>query len=81
MIDAEQFRKSIPSYPRFYTKKSDSSFDVAVFRFSTGQPEPDSLRVKNDGLHSIELGEADLLICSPTVMGFSLGDKFWGECI
>jgi len=62
-----------------YTKKSDSSFNIASFTFSTEQS--DSARVKNDGLHPGELGEVDLLICSPTVMGFSLGDKFWGECI
>ncbi|KIW99705.1 uncharacterized protein Z518_11118 [Rhinocladiella mackenziei CBS 650.93] len=50
IIDAEQFRKSIPSYPRFFTKSSD-----------------------------LDLHEDDWLLCSPTVMGFSLRDKFWGE--
>ena len=79
MVDAEQFRKCIPSYPRFYTKKSDSFFDLASLTSSTEQS--DAARVKSDGLDLGELGEDDLLICSPTVMGFSLGDKFWGKCI
>jgi hypothetical protein len=76
MIDAKQFRKSIPSYPKFYTKESDSSFDMFLF----ASERSDSARVKNDGLYPSELGEVDLLFCSPTVMGFSLGDKFWGKC-
>ena len=79
MVDAEQFRKSIPGYPRFYTKKSEYAFNVSsMFLSST---ESDSARVKSNGVHLGELGEDDLLICSPTVMGFSLGDKFWGKFI
>ena len=28
-----------------------------------------------------DLNDDDLLICSPTILGFSLSDKFWGEAI
>ena len=28
-----------------------------------------------------DLNHEDLLICSPTVLGFSLSDKSWGEAI
>lgn len=76
MIDAQQFRKSIPSYPRFFTKKSDFEVDVSLFVSSR---ESNSPRVKSNGSIPGEMKEDDLLICSPTVMGFSLADKFWGK--
>lgn len=81
MIDAEQFRKNIPSYPRFYTKKSDGLVVDVAFGLTSSTEQSDSARVRSNGMDLGELGEGDLLICSPTVMGFSLGDKFWGECI
>jgi hypothetical protein len=78
MIDAQQFRKSIPSYPRFFTKKSDFELDVFGMFVSSRESDP---RVKNNGRVPGEMEEDDRLICSPTVMGFSLADKFWGKFI
>ena len=78
MIDAQQFRRSIPSYPRFFTKKSDFEVDLGLFVSSRESNLP---RVKSNGSVPGEMKEDNLLICSPTVMGFSLADKFWGKFI
>lgn len=79
MIDAQQFRKIIPSCPRFFTKKSDVEVDLASLFVSS--MESSSPRVKGNGPILGETKEDDLLICSPTVMRFSFADKFWGKCI
>ncbi|KAK5099459.1 hypothetical protein LTS08_006041 [Lithohypha guttulata] len=68
MIDAERFRKMHPNYPRLLVKKSD------MFMSSVSEQ-----RVRSHGLDPANLGDSELMICSPTVMGFSLNDKFWGE--
>ena len=78
MIDAKQFRKSNPSYPRLFTKKSGSTVDLS-FGLWSSTDQADSERVRSNGVDRGHLNDADLLICSPTVLGFSLGDKFWGE--
>jgi hypothetical protein len=36
-------------------------------------------QVKSNGVEPAELTEDDLLICCPTVLGFSFGEKLWGE--
>lgn len=79
MIDAQQFRKSIPSYPRFFTKKSELEVNLATLFVSS--TESSSPRLKTNGFVLGEMREDDLLICSPTVMGFSLADKFWGKSV
>ena len=50
----------------------------------SGQPPPPGYGpsnrvVKSDGIKPAELTEDDLLICCPTVLGFSFGEKQWGE--
>jgi hypothetical protein len=43
-------------------------------------PPPGSLeQVKSDGVELDDLTEGDFLVCCPTVLGFSFGDKLWGE--
>lgn len=46
--------------------------------FSSGPP---SRQVKSIGIEPVELKEDELLICCPTVPGFSFGDKLWGEIL
>lgn len=75
MIDVGLFRKSNPSYPRLFTKKSDG-IDMWGCR-STDQSN--SERVKSNGVDPDEMKDDDLLICPATALGFSLNDKFWGE--
>ena len=36
-------------------------------------------QVKSDGVEPAELTEDDLLICCPSVLGFSFGEKKWEE--
>jgi hypothetical protein len=73
IVDASQFQKVNPGYPRLQDK-------VAVLDiFSGTSTDHFSERVKCTGKHPSELSEDDLLVCAPTVLGFSLSDKFWGE--
>ena len=76
VVDAEQFRRSNPSYPRLFTQNSSSTI---YFDLLSGTNKADSDRVKSSGVSPGDLKEDDLLICAPTVLAFSLGDKFWGE--
>jgi hypothetical protein len=74
MIDAAFFWKMKPNYIRPHTNLVDpESKSPAWARFNKmlkGQG-----RVKSNGIEPKEMKENDLLICSPTVLGFSFGDK------
>lgn len=80
VIDAEEFRKSNPNYPRLFAQSSGSANDIC-FGFVSATDQPDSKRVKSRGVTGGDLSKDDLLICSTTVLAFSLGDKFWGEAV
>ncbi|KAK5093854.1 hypothetical protein LTS08_008813 [Lithohypha guttulata] len=71
MIDADQFRKTIPSYARIIIKKTEEGF---FSDFITTQQ-----RVMNGEMDLANLPDDKLVLCPPTVLGFSLNDKFWGE--
>lgn len=36
-------------------------------------------QVKSTGKDPAEMNDDDLILCSPTVPGFSYGNKLWGE--
>ena len=78
MVDPDFFWKMNPNYSRPRT-------DLDVTRPNkSGQPPPPGYGpsnrvVKSDGIEPAELTEDDLLICCPTVLGFSFGEKQWGE--
>jgi hypothetical protein len=80
MIDPDFFWKMNPNYSRPRT-------DLDVTRPNrSGQPPlpgytPPQHVVKSDGVEAAELTDDDLLICCPTVLGFSFGEKQWGESI
>ena len=78
VIDAEQFRKSNPNYPRLFAQSSGTA-DDKFFGLVSATDEADSKRVKSIGVTGDDLCKNDLLICSPTVLAFSLSDKFWGK--
>ena len=78
VVDAEQFRRSNPSYPRLFTPKLSFSIDMSS-GFTSATERADSERVKSRGLSPGDLNKDDLLFCAPTVLAFSLGDKLWGE--
>jgi hypothetical protein len=87
MIDAAFFQEINPnsgSRPRVTVPADkewvwDSSGEWHLSsEFSSGPP---LRQVKSIGIEPVELKEDELLICCPTVPGFSLGDKLWGEIL
>lgn len=73
MVDASLFRKIHPSYPRLQAKKTQV-FDLSTWTY---QSETVS-RVRSNSMDPSEMKEDDLIICRPTVLGFSLSEKLWG---
>jgi hypothetical protein len=87
MIDAAQFRKINPNYARpsiikaANSRRNDSSFIDLWFDDGPPPPPPPPRadQVKIDDVDvDIDMQEEDnLIICSPTVLGYSLHDKLW----
>ena len=80
MLDAAFFRKMNPNYIRpqpdeLVKKKADDDDYFENF------PESSRGQVKDNGVEPTRIEEDDLLICCPTVPGFSLGDKLWRTTI
>ncbi|CRG92464.1 ATP-dependent zinc metalloprotease FtsH homolog [Talaromyces islandicus] len=74
IVDAKTFREMNPNYPKLETKKPDC-FDMWG---GTREGETED-RVQPNGLDVGAMKEVDLIRCSPTVLGFSLNEKVWGE--
>jgi hypothetical protein len=74
MVDPDLLRKTIPNYPRLATKKIEI-FDI----FGRLTESQSTARVKSNDMNLDEIADDDFLICSPTVLGFSLSDKIWGK--
>ena len=72
MVDAAFFRRVNPNYDTPQVGESSWSF----FWESAGSNENRN-DIKNSEVPLHELGYHDLLVCSPTVLGFSLNDKQW----
>jgi hypothetical protein len=81
MVDATYFGEANPNYTRA-SINDDKSSPPGISWVIFG-PEDSRKRssdsVKSNGLEPSEVKGDDLLICSPTVLGFSLGNKLWGE--
>jgi hypothetical protein len=80
MLDAAFFRKMNPNYTRpqpneLVKKKTDNDGFFEIFSESSSKRTLD--QIKDNGVEPTEIEETDLLICCPTVPGFSLGDKLW----
>jgi hypothetical protein len=74
MVDADLFRRFRPNYPRLTSKR------IEIFDIFRGLVESQSIaRVKSNSIDPGEIADNDFLACSPTVLGFSLVDKTWGE--
>ena len=78
MVDPRIFRELHPGYsrPRIYEQSRDSSIDLFVLEGRFGDSAD---QVKLDGMDPHEMQDRDLLICSPTLPGWILSDKTWGE--
>jgi hypothetical protein len=88
MLDAAFFRKINPNYSRprinepANTKGKEYigfSFDLDTLLDSSNSSNPDE--VKSNDTDLAEMKEIDFLICCPTIPGFSLSDKLWGETL
>jgi len=76
MTDADFFWKMNPNYSRPRADLAATVWDR--HRLPPGY-EPPRDQVKSDDVEPVELKEGDLLICCPTVPGFSFGEKMWVE--
>ena len=80
LVDATYFREENPNYERPSIKESDeSSSDSGWTLLGSDESSEKSASVKSNGMDPSEVKGDDLLICSPTVPGYSLGNKQWGE--
>ena len=81
VVDAPYFREENPNYSRPSIKESNrgpqgpppSYFDL------DGISEDGASPAQDNGMDPSEVKGDDLLICSPTVPGFSLGNSRWGK--
>ena len=75
MVDAAFFRENNPNYvrPRISGLVEKKSLSDGWFTF---EPEQE---VKSSGKEPSKMMDADLLLCSPTVRGWSFGNKLWRE--
>jgi hypothetical protein len=80
MVDAAFFRKINPNYfmPKV-TSVETVSYNLSDFAYDPLWKPP--AQVKSKGVNPAEITEDKLLICSPTISGFSFGDKLWGEIL
>ena len=82
MIDASLFQKSNLNYPRLQVKKSadlNDTFTIDLLWDGGSTTQSDPHQVKSNGMKPSEMKDNNLLTCCPTLLGFSLDDKFWGE--
>jgi hypothetical protein len=80
VIDADLFRKSNPNYPRLQNQTAPlDGLVIDVWGNIVHSSEPN--RVISNGTKPSEMKKEDLIICCPTLLGFSLGAKFWGETL
>ena len=80
IVDAAFFRTNNPNYSRpRIEERADTRSDESTILYSEPSSETKIDQVKSTDLEPTEMQERDLLICCPTVPGFSLGLKTWGE--
>ncbi|KAB8223448.1 P-loop containing nucleoside triphosphate hydrolase protein [Aspergillus novoparasiticus] len=72
MVDAASFRRISPNYPRFQDRRP-----VKLRPYYTVLETVD--RITGNCVNPDEMEEEDLARCSPTVLGFCLDNKYWGE--
>ncbi|CZR66033.1 uncharacterized protein PAC_15933 [Phialocephala subalpina] len=82
IVDAAYFREANPNYAKpsidEHNKESSSNHGW-LYLGGDDDSEKSSDSVKSNGMEPSDVKGDDLLICSPTVLGFSLGIKLWAE--
>jgi hypothetical protein len=82
MIDAVYFREANPNYTRPRNNeptKPDSSVGTWINFGGDDCPANQFDQVKSNGKVPTEMTEDELILCSPTVPGFSYGNKLWDK--
>jgi hypothetical protein len=79
VVDAAYFREENPNYARPSIKESDEGSGWIYIDLDDVSEKSSSSSAKANGMDPSEVKGDDLLICSPTVPGFSLGNRRWGE--
>ena len=81
MVDAAQFRRINPNYARpsliraANSRRHDSNSIDLWFDDDGGPPPPPrAVKVNVDDV-DVDMQEDNFIICSPTVLGYSLNDK------
>lgn len=59
--------------------KRDSSDIGGLIFWGDDDSTNQSVQVKSNGKDPAEMKDDDLILCSPTVPGFSYGNKLWGK--
>ncbi|PMD60368.1 uncharacterized protein K444DRAFT_642994 [Hyaloscypha bicolor E] len=81
MVNAIYFREANPNYARASMDESDKESSSlsgwTILGSDESEKSPDA--VKKTGMEPSDVKGEDLLICSPTLLGFSLGNKLWAE--
>ena len=76
MVDAASFQEINANYTRPSIFKSSDSIDLWLIVDAASSNQIDESATKSS-MDLDALTDEDLLICSPTVLGFSLNDKLW----
>jgi hypothetical protein len=84
VVDAAYFREENPNYTRPSIKESNRappppSGWTVINLVDFDEIDEEFSLVKDNGTDPLEVEGDDLLICSPTLPGFSLGNSRWGE--
>jgi hypothetical protein len=82
IVDAAYFREANPNYARASIEDSDreslTTPSWTIFGSDDDSKELSDV-VKSNGMEPSDIKGDGLLICSLTMLGFSLGNKLWGE--
>ena len=80
VVDAAYFREENPNYTRPSIKESNGGTSTGWVLIDLDElDEEEPSLAQGSGMDPSEVKGDDLLICSPTVPGFSLGNSRWGE--
>jgi hypothetical protein len=77
MVDAIAFKNANPNYGKPQVEET-SHRGFYTIDFDAERKKMQQDKVKSNGIVPKEMREEELLICNPTVLGFSLANKQWG---
>ena len=82
MVDVAYLQEANLNYTRPRINRFEhkiSSNNTFILFESDDRATNQSDQVKSNGKGPTDMAEDDLILCSPTVPGFSYGNKLWGE--